>query len=304
MKGALALTLILLATTVFLSGCTMPGSETNTAPTSSAGLTVNYVRTSMNYVKSGDSITITAQAQNTGDRNINLVTAVPFMLPWPGFSVTYPCYNLERPNAEIERLGGVCPASWPNVQVPRVTKQETYPVGVRFYYDYSTVTQAKVFAVSGNSYMGYKERAESLPMTKIVDWGTGPISVDASIDSVIIIPSMGAAARRVPVTLKFNNVGGGYPQTYGSSARNYQINSVAIDTSTTGGMYITDLGSCSGTIPMRGGASGECIFWLMVPSNAMNEVVMDLKITSSYGYYIEDKSQIITVNPDIEDTFN
>jgi hypothetical protein len=296
--------LILLLISVFLSGCTMPGSETTTAPTNSAGLTINYVRTSMNYVKSGDSITIEAQAQNTGDRNINLVTAVPFMLPWQGFSITYPCYNLERPNTEIERVGGVCPARWTNVVVPRVTKQETFPVGVRFYYDYSTVTRAKVFAVSGNSYMGYKERGEEFPTTRMVDPGTGPISANARIDSVIIIPSMGAVTRRVPVTLEFTNAGGGYPQTYGSSARNYQINSVTIDTSTTGGMYIQDLGSCSNAIPMRGGASGECIFWLGVPSNSMNEVVMDLKITSNYGYYIEDKSTVITVNPDIEDTFN
>jgi hypothetical protein len=296
--------LIMLLITVFLSGCTMPGSETPATNPNSAGLTINYVRTSMNYVKSGDSITIESQAQNTGDRNINQVTAVPFLLPWTGFRGNYPCYNLERPNTEIDRVGGVCPARWPNVQVPRVTKQETFMVGVRYYYDYSTVTRAKVFAVSGNSYMGYKERGEAFPTTRMVDPGTGPISANARIDSVIIIPSTGAVVRRVPVTLEFSNAGGGYPQTLGSDARNYQVNSVTIDTSTTGGMYIQDLGSCSNSIPMRGGASGECIFWLAVPSGTTDEIVMDLKITSNYGYYIEDKSTLITVNPDIEDTFN
>jgi hypothetical protein len=302
MKSSLALTIMLLAITVFLSGCT--DSQTPTA-TASSGLTVSYVRASMNYVKSGDYITIEAKAQNTGDRNIQHVYAKPIYLPWPGYSQVYECYDLERPNAEIERQGGICPAKWANVRVPRVTKQETYDVGVRFYYDYSTVTTAKVFAVSGNRYAGYKERQELPPMTKVIENTQGPIQVGVSIDSVIIIPSMGAASRRVPVTLTFTNSDpNGYPQSYQGDARSYQITSVAIDTQNTGGMNINSLGSCgSGAIPMRGGKNGECIFWLSVPSTATDEIVMDLKITSAYTYAVEGRDKI-TVNPDVEDIYN
>jgi len=304
MKSALALASILLVITVFLSGCT---SETPVANTASSGLTVEYVRASMNYVKSGDSITIEAKAQNNGDRNINLVTAVPIYLAWPGFSSTYPCYNLERPNAELERQGGICPARWTNVRAPKVTKAETYDVGVRFYYDYSTVAKARVFAMTGNHYMGYKERGETVPTAQVgtaSGLGTqGPIQVDIKIDNVIIIPSMGASSRRVPVTLVFTNAGGGYPQAYGTDARSYKISSVTIDTEYTGGMYVDNIGSCGGEVSMRGGSSGECIFWLSVPSSTSDEIYIDLKLTVNYPYYVQSTDKI-TVNPDVEDIYN
>lgn len=293
---------MLLVITAFLSGCTV-GDNNQNAADASTGLKVDYVQTSWQYVKSGDTITIDAKVTNNGDRNIERVVMKPILLPWQGFDGVRDCPPLQRPRTEINRVGGSCYGSWPSVKVPRVTKQETFDVGVRFYYDYATEMRAKVFAISGREYDNYMERGE-IPRTATFESSKGPIEVSISIDNVIIIPTSGN--RRVPVTLKFHNDPlTGFPQSYNAVSRNYEISSVTLDeeSSATGGIRVSDWGTCARSVPMRGGSDGECLFWLDVSDSTTDEVVIDLKIVSEYTYAIVGKTPI-TVNPSIEDEYN
>ncbi|MBN2094651.1 MAG: hypothetical protein JW727_01255 [Candidatus Aenigmarchaeota archaeon] len=280
---------------VSLSGCT--NSDSDGGAGGGTGLSIDYVRPSYNYVMSGDSISIEAQATNLGDRKIDHVVAKPIYLPWDGFNQERTCDELYPPKSDLERQGQPCYVSWRGIRVPKVQTQETFPVGVRFYYDYSTETSAQVFAISARQFAGLKERGE-VPMAKTISNTNGPIQVSVSIDSVIIIPTSGT--KRVPVNLKFTNAASGYPQSFDGDARSYQIDSVEVNLERSGGMRIDDLGNCGSEIPMRGGASGDCIFWLEVPSSTTDEIVADIRIVSKYSYAIEEK-QTITVNPSLED---
>ncbi|MGC9310361.1 MAG: hypothetical protein ACP5E4_01405 [Candidatus Aenigmatarchaeota archaeon] len=294
------LSLIALFSLVVVSGCTSPfgGGGDAGATGTSQGLNVEYVQTSYKVTYSGETIGVEAKIQNLGDQNIEHVTAKPIYLPWAGFNYVQEAYDLARPNPEVGRQGGIHIFRWPAVTVAHVDKQETFPVGVRFYYDYSTETRAQVFAISATRYKGLQETGAPLPMAKTISNTNGPIRVDVLIDEVIIIPSSGS--RKVPVSLKFQNTGTGYPQAYSDNARNFVIDSVMIDSQNTGGMYISDYGSCTGNIPMRGGSFGECVLFLEVPPSTTDEIIADLRITSTYTYAVEGKSQI-TVNPDLEE---
>jgi hypothetical protein len=308
MKGYL--TVLLAISMVFFSGCTSPlggGGSGDGLYSSGQGLVIREIRPDYNYVMSGDSVTIKARLQNMGDRNIWYVKAEPFLLPWPGFDVIRDdCPPMTRPNPQTGTLGGVCDFTW-TVIAPRVSKQETFPLGVRFYYDYATQTSAKVFAVSEAKYLGLMERGENPPMARTIENSNSPINVQVYIDNVIIIPQSGE--REVPVTLQFTNtISDGYPvpATPGPdlfNPRKFQLTSVKVDTEYTGGMTLVNKqGDCnSGPITMRGGKSGDCIIWLRVsPQGQMDEIVADIKITTEYTYAIEGRSQI-TVNPPLID---
>lgn len=301
MKSPLAF-LMLICVLIF-SGCTLPGTSSGdtVVGTGTDGLVVEYVQADQNYVQSGDTIQIEARATNYGDKNIEHVTAMPLYLPWPGFTGSQDCYDVGKPNEELGRVGGPCTVYWSGVDVPEVSKQEEFTVGVRFYYDYSTSASIRVFALTADRYAGYLERGETPPMVYNIVPSEGPIQIEAQLDKVIIIPESGE--RRVPVILNFVNQGTGYPQGSGDNARRYSLDSVEIDTEYTGGMYVDwEDGGCDQEITMSGGSSGDCVFYLIVSDigDSYDEIYADIKVTVDYSYVVEGQSTIV-VSPNIAD---
>jgi len=283
---------------IFFSGCTLPGQQTTSTVTGQS-LTIESFAPEYNYVAGGDDLDIVLKVRNTGGRDINGVRAEPYLLAWSGYTGTETCTTtpLYKPNPEINRLGSPCTLKWQNVQVPEVSKEETFQVGTKVEYDYATEATATVYALTANMYNGYMERGEDVRSVKTVDSGTGPILIDVKVDDVLIY---GSGNNNLPVTLVFTNTGGstgkGYPK--GSTDREFEIESVDVSADSASGISTVDTSDCQ-NVRMRGGTTGDCTIQLSVGSGTTSsELIVHLKITAEYTY-VEPVETYITVHPSL-----
>jgi hypothetical protein len=296
MRGELLAGVLLLAI-VFFSGCTMPWQQTTTAPSSGMGLTIESFGPEYNYVAGGDSMAMILKVRNNGDQDITGVRAEPYLLAWTNFNTVQNCNigTLYKPNAEINRLGTPCTMKWSGVQVPKVSKQESFAAGVRVEYDYATEATATVYALTENKYKGYMELGQDVRSVKELNPGTGPIRVDVKVDDVLIY---GSGNNNLPVTLVFTNTGGntgkGYPK--GSTDRDFKITSVSITSDSASGVSTMDTSDCN-NVGLRGGQTGDCTIKLNVGgSYSSPELIVHLKIVAKYTY-VEPMEISIPVNP-------
>jgi len=292
MKGEL-LAGVLLLMLVFFSGCTLPGQTTQTTTVAGQGLTIEDFGAGHNYVYGGDTTeTIEVKVRNNGDQDIQTVTATPYLLAWPNYSGDKTCATaLLKPNAELNRLGSPCTMKW-TVTVPSVTKQETFKAGVRVKYLYTTTTTAKVYALTSGMYAGLMERGTDVRSIQDQVYGSGPIQVDVLVDNVLIY---GSGNNQLPVTIKFTNIGQGYPA--GTGDRDFSITSVSVDASSAVTQISADTTQCN-NVRMRQGLTGDCVMTLNVGSYSGQELEVPIKVTAHYTYVAEQETSIV-VNPSL-----
>ena len=172
---------------------------------------------------------------------------------------------------------------------------ETYRAGVRVSYDYTTTTTAKIYAISDRRRIALAERGEPLPKVKSVQNSNAPVHVDVRIEDVIIIPSSGS--RTIPVTLIIKNVGNGNVR-YDQNTYHYIVDRVDPDINVDG-VSIDDETDCIDGVYLRGGQEGSCTFTIKIDSTTQDELVIPIKITTSYTYELT-RETTITLNPRLE----
>ncbi|MGC9310362.1 MAG: hypothetical protein ACP5E4_01410 [Candidatus Aenigmatarchaeota archaeon] len=272
------------------------GGGGDTAPVFGRGVEILEVGPVYDYISSGEVVDFQVKFQNIGDQDVEGITAVPYLLSWDGFEGEKD-YNqlLYCPNPELGREGARGTITWEDVQVPAgLTRQDSFKMGVRLYYDYATITTARVYALSSQAYAGYMERRQNPPTVMGVSNSMGPIQVDVSMDNVFIT---NAANDEVPVTLKFRNVGNGYPQQTGASAREYMITSVDIEEIGSSGISAINTADCD-DVRMRGGMEGDCTVMVRVPDIDDKDLEIRLRIETKYTY-VNVMERTIVVHPDL-----
>ncbi|MBN2094650.1 MAG: hypothetical protein JW727_01250 [Candidatus Aenigmarchaeota archaeon] len=277
---------------VATSGCTSFGGSNNEPITYGSGLSIIDFGSGYDYVSSGDTIDIVLKVQNLGDTTIENVVAKPYRLSWVGYSSEQRCNQpqLYPPNEELNRIGDPCTITWKNVRVPEIGETETYTAGVRIYYDYATITTAKVYALTEDAYKGMRERGVMPDTAKTISNSRAPIVVDVLMDNVFIV---GGSNDKIPVTLKFTNIDNGYPQGDTSDPREFTIDSVKVESLGQNLVGSVDTSECRNA-RLRGGKTGDCIVKISPPHlSSGQDVELTLKITTSYTYVLEKEEPIL-----------
>ena len=294
-KGFLAVILIAI---VAISGCTIPFYQTEEPKTvaGNEGLRIESFEPDIDYLVSNQTFSMKLIVKNVGDSVASNIKASPYLLTWSGYNRTESCpSSLNPPNPELNVEGERCTLEW-SVRAPEdVAKTETYDVGVKVGYNYTTITTAKIYAISAKRRIALAEKGEPLPKVGEIQNSNAPIHADVKLDNVIIIPTSGS--KNVSVIIEINNVGDGNVK-YDQSTLHYVVDSVTPEVNVSGVSIVNDI-DCTDGVYLRGGEKGSCSFILKIDNSTQDEIIIPLKIESKYRYEIKHVSAI-TVHPRLE----
>ena len=279
------LAVMLIGLVVAVSGCTIPigqGEEPKTSMAGTQGLRITYFGPDVQYPVSGQSITLEATVKNVGGSTAENIQGKLYLLGWADTS-TQTGGSLRAPDEEIGREGEETTLRWTQ-SAPNVTSTQTYDAGVHIQYDYTTNTVATVYAFSREEYRKRMERGESIPKVQNVVNSDAPVHVDVRVQNILRTGSTD-----VPITLMFNNVGGGNLE-YNNSKKQYIIRKATVEVGNT-------TKTCPG-ITMRGGSTGSCTIKVDIPGGR-DEVKLPIEITTEYTYEVSQETKI-TVHPEFE----
>jgi hypothetical protein len=320
MKKAL-IPLSLLAIVVALSGCQLPGIETQL--TSSNGIIIKEFGFDYSPIYSEESTGLSLTLQNVGGVKGELkeiaIFGVDFGSPesptagaltW-GYG-TVNDLKLEDGDELIDEEllppdptsgyeGDEYYAEWVFDSPTDIKSTTTYEFQTRVKYDYTTTFTGKITIVD-NDYLRSlpaDEREALIKVGGVQDASVtgGPLSLAAASGRHFILRSgEGGPSDTRPIKFRISNVGSGFPYINPYSNTNLHYVVITADDGVTCG-----IGTDDAKIKLARGKTGviSCDFEPPEHGSFTNKVDKMFSVTLEYGYYV-DSATSITVNPVLE----
>lgn len=278
MKKFAALTLLIF---VFLAGCVRQQKEVKYED----GVSIKELLVEPNVIESMEQakVIVTLLVQNVGGSYARNVKATLLGLD---------DWNVEEDRTQ--RIGDLYPANpsvgltegqesvvtW-TLDVPSGKFTETtYPFSVKVSYDYSTVAEGIIRAVSS----GYYRRTGDIGGIKSFSYTSGPLKISVKAPRTIFSSQSG---RTIPILFEIENVGGG--RTY-------------LGDEATGLDYVVVIEEkplkCPGKVYLSRGQRALATCSLEIGNSNQDYVDVSFRVNFTYGYLVE-KPSFITVLPQL-----
>ncbi len=271
---------------VFLAGCVRQQKETEYGN----GVVIKELSVEPNVIESLENaqVVVTLVVQNLGEMDAKDVKATLLGLTdeW-------------KISGDREKNIGDLYAAKPSLGIPEGEQsvitwtltvpsgkltQTTYPFSVKLTYDYSTVVEGLVRAVS----FGYYRRTKESGGIKSFSYTAGPLKISAKVPSAIF---SAGSEREIPIIFEIENVGEG--RTYiDDEQKGLDKIKVKID-STSASIR------CSNTEAyLANGQKGLVSCTIEVPESTVDYADVGFKVTFEYNYLLE-KPGAVTVLPSL-----
>ena len=296
--------LTVIAIIVLASGCTMPGGTTSVA-TSTKGVVINSLLFSPAQLEGTEEGVLALEIQNIGSVQAKNIKAYVYGMDtvnaWTVVSdqgtPEYDFGTLDAPDSVNNIESFPITGTWtfaPTASAPEGVPIEYHP-SVRVCYDYTVTSTAKFTVISKEELKNEKNRGVLTYSDVTTKNSGGPISIDIASRQPIVVSSLVAAKElSVNVKVRNNDMTTGIVYLPGSDCMKLatgDFNRVVVT------VEIPSIGEThTETILLSDGKTGSKTFTFSSIPNDVVKQDMDIILTSTYGYSVEDSSRIIHVS--------
>ncbi|MFB6075873.1 MAG: hypothetical protein ABEK17_01900 [Candidatus Aenigmatarchaeota archaeon] len=290
------LTVILLTSIVFLSGCLQGGNDISKGN----GLDITNFGTYYPQVESGEDFDIVVDVQNKGGKTARNVYAFLHGISTSKWSVSGSnpsrvASDLQGPDIEMEMEGESDFVTW-NLVAPQQTEGVTFTYNpkVRVFYNYKTTASTSVPILDRKEYKRLVSNEENLPKQKVTQITKGPLGVTINSRSPVIAKG-GREDFRISIKIQNLENGGIFHPNYINSVPNIpedRTNEVRLKIDAPD---VTPI-DCNAyyspeTISIRRGKEAMYNCELEV-SNIITRRDVPVRVQLDYGYFIDETTQV------------
>jgi len=293
--------LVSIGLAVLIAGCTMPGGGGGTAITGN-GLVITSFQPEFDSVRSGDSVQLLLEVQNTGQPPAKNIKAYLFGINPAQWGVASPLKDvaakLEGPEEEPPIPGEMDSVTW-DLTAPALQEgvSNTYQPRARVFYEYSSAGSVSIPVLSESEYKMIQSRGEVMPQMSDTIVTKGPLGVKIDARTPVVIREGGSESFRLVVTV--TNIGSGNTYNLAEHANvptipEEKMNQVELKITAPGAAAVDcDAMTDWQVLDLRGGSEGVYNCELQVSGVGAR---MDLPVTVDLRYgYMQDAVTSIRV---------